>query len=101
MLSRARFTEFADEGARAAGLLLELDLILEEIPVNDFRYAYPSGAGKPPSATPSRRQNCLRIDVRDRGSASNPPERSAPGLDASRDNRPIGIFSGPKPCPPQ
>jgi anti-sigma regulatory factor (Ser/Thr protein kinase) len=94
MSSLARFTEFAHEGARAAGLpesaAFKLDLILEEILVNIFRYAYSSGAGEASVGYAVAAPNCLRIDVCDRGPAFNPLDRAAPVLDASIEDRPIG-----------
>jgi serine/threonine-protein kinase RsbW len=94
MSSLAGFTEFAHEGARAAELpesaAFKLDLILEEILVNVFRYAYPSGLGDASVAYSVPAPNCLRIDVCDRGPAFNPLDRTAPDLDLSLDDRPIG-----------
>jgi anti-sigma regulatory factor (Ser/Thr protein kinase) len=94
MSSLARFTEFAHEGARAAALpdsaSFKLDLILEEILVNIFRYAYPSGVGEASVGYTVTAPNCLQIDICDRGRAFNPLERSAPDLDAPLDDRPIG-----------
>jgi anti-sigma regulatory factor (Ser/Thr protein kinase) len=94
MPSLARFTEFAHEGARAAGLpesaSFKLDLILEEILVNIFRYAYPLGAGEACVGYAVEAPNTLRIDVCDRGPAFNPLDRAAPDLNLSLDDRPIG-----------
>jgi serine/threonine-protein kinase RsbW len=94
MSSLARFTEFANEGARAAALpesaAFKLDLILEEILVNVFRYAYPSGGGAAAVGYSVTAPNCLRIDVRDSGAAFNPLERPAPDTTLSIEDRPIG-----------
>jgi serine/threonine-protein kinase RsbW len=94
MSSLARFTEFAHEGARAAALpesaAFKLDLILEEILVNVFRYAYPSGGGEAAVGYSVAGPNCLRIDVRDSGKAFNPLDRPPPDTTLSIDDRPIG-----------
>jgi anti-sigma regulatory factor (Ser/Thr protein kinase) len=91
MTSLARFTEFAHEGARAAGLpeaaLGKLELILEEVLVNVFRYAGCADAAVGYAVEPS---SCLRVDVRDSGPEFNPLEQQAPDLDASLEDRPIG-----------
>jgi serine/threonine-protein kinase RsbW len=89
--SLARFTEFAREGARSAGLpesaLGKLDLILEEVLVNIFRYA-----GSPDAAVgyavPA--PSCLRVDISDAGSEFNPLHHASPDLDGSLEDRPIG-----------
>ena len=92
--SLARFTEFAHEGARSAGLpessFGKLDLILEEVLVNVCRYAYPAGGGQAEVGYAVAAPHCLRVDVRDSGLEFNPLERAAPDLDASLDDRPIG-----------
>jgi serine/threonine-protein kinase RsbW len=91
MSSLARFTEFAHEGARSAGLpdsaLGKLELILEEVLVNVFRYASCPEAAVGYAVEPS---SCLRLDVCDSGPEFNPLERDAPDLDASLEDRPIG-----------
>jgi serine/threonine-protein kinase RsbW len=92
--SLARFTAFAREGAGAAALpeaaLGKLDLILEEVLVNVFRYAYPSGAGDAAVGYAVASPNCLRVDVCDSGREFNPLEQAAPDLEASLDDRPVG-----------
>jgi anti-sigma regulatory factor (Ser/Thr protein kinase) len=92
--SLARVTAFAREGAGAAALpeaaLGKLDLILEEVLVNVFRYAYPSGAGDAAVGYAVASPNCLRVDVCDSGREFNPLEQAAPDLEASLDDRPVG-----------
>jgi len=94
MASLARFTEFAREGAKAAGLpessFARLDLILEEALVNIFRYAYPAGGGQAIVGYAVAGPNCLRVDVCDSGREFNPLERQAPDLNVALDERPIG-----------
>lgn len=99
MASLARFTAFAREGAKAADLpepaLGKLDLILEEVLVNVFRYAYPSGGGKAAVGYAAEAPNCLRIDVRDGGREFNPLDQDAPDLNLPLGIRPaggLGIF---------
>jgi anti-sigma regulatory factor (Ser/Thr protein kinase) len=94
MASLARFTEFVREGARAAALpesgLEKLDLMLEEILVNVFRYAYPTGETGEAAVGYISSPNGLRIEVCDSGRAFNPLEQAAPDLDLPLDERPIG-----------
>ena len=89
--SLARFTEFARQGAHSAGLpepaFAKLDLILEEILVNVFRYAGSDRAAVG-YAVPS--PSCLRVDVRDSGREFNPLAHAKPDLEADLDDRPIG-----------
>ena len=91
MSSLARFTKFAHEGARTAGLpesaLGKLELILEEVLVNVFRYA---GCKEAAVGYGVESANCLRVDVRDSGPEFNPLQREAPDLDVSLEDRPIG-----------
>ena len=91
MPSLARFTEFVHEGARSAGLpdsaLGKLELILEEVLVNVFRYA---GCKEAAVGYGVQSPNCLRVDVRDSGPEFNPLKMDAPDLDASLEDRPIG-----------
>lgn len=92
--SLARFTAFAREGARAAGLpepaLGKLDLILEEILVNIFRYAYPSASGTAAVGYAVESAHCLRVEVRDSGRAFDPLQQDAPDLDLPLQARPLG-----------
>ena len=95
MSSLAPFTEFAHEGARAAALpdsaLGKLDLMMEEVLVNVFLYAYPSGqTGEAAVGYAVAAPNCLRIDVCDSGREFNPLDKDAPDLDLSLEDRPIG-----------
>ena len=89
--SLARFTEFVHEGARSAGLpeaaLGKVELILEEVLMNVFRYAGCSEASVGYAVEP---RNRLRVDVRDSGPEFNPLEQQAPDLSLSLDDRPIG-----------
>ena len=91
MSSLARFTEFAHDGARSAGLpesaLGKLELILEEVLVNVFRYA---GCKEAAVGYAVESPNCLRVDVRDSGPEFNPLNQDAPDLDTSLEDRPIG-----------
>jgi serine/threonine-protein kinase RsbW len=95
MTSLAPFTAFAREGARAASLpeseLGKVDLLLEEVLVNVFLYAYradETGEAEVGYAVPAA--NCLLLEVRDSGRAYNPLEREAPELDLPLEERPIG-----------
>jgi anti-sigma regulatory factor (Ser/Thr protein kinase) len=91
MTSLARFTEFAHEGARAAGLpeaaFGKLELILEEVLVNVFHYAGCSDVAVGYAVQPA---SGLRMEVCDSGPAFNPLERQTPDLSAPLDDRPIG-----------
>jgi len=91
MPSLARFTAFARQGADAAGVaessLPKVDLILEEVLVNVFRYA---GSSEVRVGYATVAPGCLRLDVRDAGPEFNPLEHPAPNLDAPLDGRPIG-----------
>ncbi len=94
MSSLTPFTEFAHEGARAASLpedsLGKLDLMLEEVLVNVFTYAYPQGGGEAALGYAVASPNCLRIDVCDSGQEFNPLDKAEPDLDLSLEDRPIG-----------
>jgi anti-sigma regulatory factor (Ser/Thr protein kinase) len=95
MSSLERFTAFARGGAQAASLpdaaLHKLDLMLEEVLVNVFRYAYPEGqAGEAEVGYAAAPPDGLRIDVRDSGQEFNPLEKTDPNLDLGIDERPIG-----------
>jgi serine/threonine-protein kinase RsbW len=93
--SLAQFTEFVHEGVRKAALpashLLHVELVLEELLVNVFRYAYSSGESGDVSVgygipTPY----CLRVDVCDSGRAFNPLDNEDPDVDLPLAERPIG-----------
>ena len=95
MSSLGAFTEFAHAGARAASLpeaaVHKLDLMLEEVLVNVFRYAYPAGqAGEAEVGYAAAPPDGLRIDVRDSGREFNPLEKEDPDLELGLEERPIG-----------
>jgi serine/threonine-protein kinase RsbW len=94
MSSLARFRAFAREGARAASLAEKafdrLDLVLEEVLVNVFRYAYPAGTGDAAVGYAVGAPNCLRIDVRDSGREFNTLQTDRPDLGLGLKDRPIG-----------
>ena len=91
--SLARFTTFAREGARAAGLpdasVAKLDLVLEEVLTNVFRYAYATEPGDA-AVGYAIAEGCLRIDVRDNGREFNPLDRQPPDLDVPLADRRVG-----------
>ena len=95
MSSLAEFTRFAHEGAGRASLpeseLDKLDLILEELLVNVFRYAYsPGEAGETAVGYSVPSPHVLRVDICDWGRAFNPLEMKDPDLDLPLAQRAVG-----------
>jgi anti-sigma regulatory factor (Ser/Thr protein kinase) len=95
MSSLGRFTDFVHDGAREAALgedeMGRLDLILEEILVNVFNYAYAEAESG--TATVEYRVEgpaALLVRVRDGGTAYNPLDRPDPDLTLDIESRPIG-----------
>lgn len=95
MGSLERFRTFVQDTAEGEGmpfsLLPRLELVLEEVLVNIFSYAYPDGAGEAVvdcGKVPGHR--LFRIVIRDSGVAHNPLTTPPPDLDAPMDDRPIG-----------
>jgi anti-sigma regulatory factor (Ser/Thr protein kinase) len=93
--SLGQFTEFVRVGAREAALpearLGPLELVLEEVLMNVFSYAYPAGESGAvavgyEAAAPDR----LRVQIRDSGRAYDPLAAEDPDLTLGLDDRPIG-----------
>jgi serine/threonine-protein kinase RsbW len=90
-----QFTEFVHVGARQADLaesqLVKLDLVLEELLVNVFRYAYPAGEpGEVAVGYTVPAPKRLRVDVCDSGRPFNPLENQDPDVTLSLAARQIG-----------
>jgi serine/threonine-protein kinase RsbW len=95
LASLESITEFVRAGARDAAVpehdFGDLELILEEVVVNVFRYAYPEdqpgtiavGCSVDPAEG-------LHVQVRDRGRAYNPLDAPIPDLTLDIEDRPIG-----------
>jgi serine/threonine-protein kinase RsbW len=88
-------TQFVRNGAREAGLpeprLRELDLLIEEILMNIYRYAYPKESPGMVTITYSlSKDGELAVEVRDQGVAFDPLTASPPNLSHDLTDRPIG-----------
>ncbi len=69
----------------------EIELVLEEALVNTIKYAYPDDApGKLTLELVQVAKNCLRIEIQDHGVPFNPLIQSAPDVDLTLEERPIG-----------
>ena len=95
MQSLEQFTDFVQGGAREAELaesqLMKLDLVLEEVLVNVFRYAYSEGqVGEVAVGYTVPSANRLRVDVCDSGREFNPLNNEDPDLTLSLADRPVG-----------
>lgn len=95
LASLERFTEFVRAGARDAAVpehdFPDLELILEEVLVNVFRYAYPEHqAGTVAVGCSMGPADSLQVEVRDRGRAYNPLDAPVPDLTLDVEDRPIG-----------
>jgi serine/threonine-protein kinase RsbW len=95
MPSLMQFHEFAHEGARHAGLseaqVHKLDLLIEELLVNVFHYAYePGQSGDAAMGYKVVSPQCLRVEIQDSGRAFNPLEAEDPDLELASADRPIG-----------
>src|SRR5215471_12477141 len=81
MESLDAFMEFTHAGARAAQLpedeIPKLDLILEEILVNIFRYAHPPGEDGTAEVAYRAEPGALKVQIRDKGKAYNPLAETA------------------------
>jgi anti-sigma regulatory factor (Ser/Thr protein kinase) len=88
-------TEFVRNGAREANLpesrMRELDLLIEEILVNIWRYSYPEGAPGSVTVTYSVPEpGELAVEVGDQGIEFDPLEVSPPDLTLDLARRPVG-----------
>ena len=95
LASLGEATEFALEGARAAGLPEEcceqVALVVEEIFVNVSTYAYPQGqTGDVEIRCDTAQQGVLYVEVSDRGVEYNPLMRQEPNLTARLEERAVG-----------
>ncbi len=92
--SLARFREFVDRSAVAAGaspeLLLKIELVLEELLVNHVLHAYGDGEGDSDVACfcPTPDQFCL--EVVDEAAPFDPLGHASPDLTLAPADRPIG-----------
>jgi len=88
------FMAAATEFARHAGFTEErigsLELALEEVLVNVFKYAYPGGQGEATVVCRSENAGTLFIRIEDAGVPFNMLEAKAPDINAGIDDRPIG-----------
>lgn len=87
--------EFARQQAQTLGLPeenhLKLDLVIEEIVVNVFSYAYPDHIGDIEVECQRQQGPCrFCVTIRDWGTAFNPLEQEAPDTQLDCDERPIG-----------
>jgi serine/threonine-protein kinase RsbW len=88
-------TEFVRKGAREANLpesrMHELDLLIEEILVNIWRYSYPEGAPGTVIVTYSIPEpGQLAVEVGDQGVEFDPLKVSPPDLTLDLAHRPVG-----------
>jgi len=88
-------TEFVRKGAQEANLpesrMLELDLLIEEILVNIWRYSYPKGAQGTVTVTYSIPEpGELAVEVGDQGVEFDPLKASSPDLALDLARRPVG-----------
>jgi serine/threonine-protein kinase RsbW len=95
MPSLTQFHQFAHEGARHAGFseaqVHKLDLLIEELLVNVFHYAYPPGeSGEAAMGYAVVSPQCLRVEIQDSGGEFNPLAAEDPDLALSTEDRPIG-----------
>ncbi len=85
---------FVDSCAERQGFgperMREIELVMEEILVNIFSYAYPEGAGDVEIACQGAEAGKLRIEVCDRGVPFDVLDRTDPDLEADIDERRIG-----------
>lgn len=89
------FTDFVRKGAQEASLpeadVCQLELILEEILVNIWRYAYPEDAPGSVVVTYSvLRPGEIALEVSDQGVEFNPLTAGDPDLTENLDQRPVG-----------
>ena len=87
--------DFVRDGAREANLpesrIHELDLLLEEILVNIWRYSYPEGAPGTVIVTYSIPEpGELAVEVGDQGIEFDPLKAGPPDLTLDLDQRPVG-----------
>lgn len=91
--SLEEFTRFARQAAVDAtmpeDLLPRLDLVLEEVLVNIFSYAYPQGRGEAEVSCGST-DGAFRVVIRDSGVSHNPLTTPPPDLEADMENRQVG-----------
>lgn len=93
--SLAPVTEFVRKGAREANLpelrVRELELLIEEILVNIWRYSYPEGAPGTVAVTYSvPRPGEMEIEVADQGVEFDPLTADPPDLTLDLSRRPVG-----------
>lgn len=84
VLSRA---EAAGFGAERLG---EIELVLEELLVNVFNYAYPGGQGEVEVSCAAEPDGRLRVEIADAGVPFNPLTREDPDLEADLAERGVG-----------
>ena len=88
-------TEFVRKGAREANLpelhMRQLELMIEEILVNIWRYSYPEGAPGTVAVTYSvPRPGEIEVEVADQGVAFDPLTADPPNLTFDLSRRPVG-----------
>ncbi len=92
--SLARFREFVDRRAAAAGagpeLLLRIELVLEELLVNHVLHAYGPGEGDSEVACFCRAPRYFCLEVVDEAAPFDPLGYPAPDLALAPGDRPIG-----------
>ncbi len=92
--SLARFREFVDRCAAAAGagpeLLQRIELVLEELLVNHVRHAYGAGEGDSEVACFCQAPGWFCLEVIDEAAPFDPVGHAAPDLTLAPAERPIG-----------
>jgi serine/threonine-protein kinase RsbW len=93
--SLAPVTDFVRKGAREANLpdhqMRQLELVIEEILVNIWRYSYPEGAPGTVAVTYSvPRPREIEIEVADQGVEFDPLTADPPDLTLDLSQRPVG-----------
>ncbi len=92
--SLARFREFVDRCAVAAGagpeLLLRIEVVLEELLVNHVMHAYGSGEGDSEVACYRRAPGHFCLEVVDDAAPFDPLGHAPPDLTLAAEDRPIG-----------
>ncbi len=92
--SLARFREFVDRAAVAAGagpeLLLRIEIVLEELLVNHVRHAYGSGQGESDVACFCRAPGHFCLEVADEAAPFDPLGHPPPDLTLAPGERPLG-----------
>jgi len=92
--SLARFREFVDRAAEAAGVgpevLLRIELVLEELLVNHVLHAYRSSEGESEVACFTQEPGRFCLEVVDEAAPFDPLSHASPDLTLAPGDRPIG-----------